>query len=111
VTVWIDAQLSPALGQWLIERFAVDAIHVRELGFVPAKDPTIFAAARNAGVLVLTKDRDFVDLVGRLGPPPQIVWITSGNTSNREMKRILEATFSKVLELAALGEAVIEIKG
>jgi len=27
------------------------------------------------------------------------------------MKRILERTFAKALELAALGEAVIEIKG
>lgn len=111
MTVWIDAQLSPALGQWLIERFAVETIHVRELGLVPAKDLAIFQAARKAGALILSKDRDFVDLVGQLGPPPQIVWITSGNTSNREMKRILERTFAKALELAALGEAVIEIKG
>lgn len=52
-----------------------------------------------------------MDLVTRLGPPPQVVWITCGNTSNQEMKRILESTFATVLELAALGEAVIEVKG
>ena len=111
MTAWIDAQLSPTLARWLTERFAITAVHVSELGFVPAKDPAIFEAARKAGALVLTKDRDFVDLVARLGPPPQIVWITCGNTSNQEMKRILESTFAAVLELAALGEAVIEIKG
>ena len=109
--VWIDAQLSPELSRWLNERFAVEAIHVRDLGFVPAKDTTIFAAARKAGALVLRKGRDFVDLVRQLGPPPQIVWVTCGNTSNREMKRILEATFVRVRELVELGEAVIEIKG
>jgi predicted nuclease of predicted toxin-antitoxin system len=46
MTVWIDAQLSPALGRWLTERFGVEAIHIRDLGFVPAKDPVIFQAAR-----------------------------------------------------------------
>jgi predicted nuclease of predicted toxin-antitoxin system len=109
--VWLDAQLSPALARWLNERFDVDAVHVCDLGLVPAKDPAIFQAARMAGALVLTKDRDFVDVVDRLGPPPQIVWVTSGNTSNCEMKRILEATFRRAMELAATGEPVIEIKG
>ena len=31
---------------------------------------------------MITKDRDFVELLGRLGPPPKIIWITCGNTSN-----------------------------
>ena len=30
--VWVDAQLSPRIAQWLSERFAVEAIPVRDLG-------------------------------------------------------------------------------
>jgi predicted nuclease of predicted toxin-antitoxin system len=90
--VWIDAQLSPVLAGWLVNRFGVGAKHVKELGLVESSDPQIFAAAKTANAIVLTKDRDFVDLVKRHGTPPQIVWVTSGNTSNREMIRILAAT-------------------
>ncbi|HLH15904.1 MAG TPA: DUF5615 family PIN-like protein [Bryobacteraceae bacterium] len=104
-------QLSPALARWLREGFGVEAEHVQSLGLIPAKDLAIFHAARAAGALVLTKDRDFADMVDRLGTPPQILWITAGNTSRSEMKRILTATFSRALELAAAGEPVIEIKG
>ena len=30
--VWVDAQLSPRIAQWLSTRFAVEAIPVRDLG-------------------------------------------------------------------------------
>jgi predicted nuclease of predicted toxin-antitoxin system len=109
--VWIDAQLSPALAGWLANRFGVEAEHVKDLGLVESSDPQIFAAARAKNAAVLTKDRDFVDLVKRHGPPPQIVWVTSGNTSNREMIRMLAATFHRALELLNAGETVVEIKG
>ena len=45
-----------------------------------------------------TKDSDFVELVHRLGVPPQIIWITCGNTSNGEMMRVLETTFQSACE-------------
>jgi predicted nuclease of predicted toxin-antitoxin system len=57
------------------------------------------------------KDRDFVELVKGRGAPPQIVWITCGNTSNREMMRILGGAFEKARSLIAAGEPVVEIKG
>jgi predicted nuclease of predicted toxin-antitoxin system len=73
VIVWTDAHLSPALAPWLRERFGVEARPIRELGLRDAEDARIFSAARDAAAVVVTKDSDFVDLVARLGPPPQIV--------------------------------------
>ena len=92
-------------------KFGAEARHVRDLRLVQASDPEIFEAARAAQAIVFTKDRDFVDLVQRRGAPPQIVWITCGNTSNHAMIRILEATLPKALELLAAGESVVEVKG
>jgi predicted nuclease of predicted toxin-antitoxin system len=60
VKVWIDAQLSPGLAQWLAGRFGVEAVHVDELNLVNASDPAIFGLARDACAIILTKDRDFV---------------------------------------------------
>jgi predicted nuclease of predicted toxin-antitoxin system len=71
--IWIDAQLPPTLAIWLVETFGVTAISLKELGLRDAKDIEIFEAARQPNLVIMTKDSDFVDLVCRLGAPPQIL--------------------------------------
>jgi predicted nuclease of predicted toxin-antitoxin system len=107
--VWIDAQLSPALAPWLKQEFGVEAFSVRYLDLVRAKDPAIFAAAREAGVVVMTKDNDFVLLQERLGPPPAILWVRCGNTSNAHLKVVLQHTFPAARRLIDAGEPLVEI--
>ncbi len=111
MTVWIDAQISPVLAPWLGERFGVEAYPLKDLKLVHASDREIFFAARNADAFVLTKDRDFVDLLRRHGAPPRVIWITCGNTSNREMRAVLDRTFVTAIQLLTSGEAMVEIKG
>lgn len=74
-----------------------------------AEDPDIFAAARDAVVVVMTKDRDFVDLVEKNGVPPQLLWITCGNTSNAALKRIFVETLDEALALLERDEPLVEI--
>ena len=71
---WFDAQLSPQLAPWFAQRFGVTAYAVRDLGLRDATDRAIYDTACAAGVVVITKDRDFPDLLARLGPPPQVIW-------------------------------------
>ena len=52
VTLWIDAQLSPALAVWLRATFELDAWPVRELQLRDASDEAIFESARQAGAIV-----------------------------------------------------------
>jgi predicted nuclease of predicted toxin-antitoxin system len=66
LTIWVDAQLSPALAPWIQQEFGVEAYSARHLGLLTSKDPVIFAAARAADVIVMTKDSDFPLLVQRL---------------------------------------------
>lgn len=91
--LWIDAQLSPALAPWIKEHFGIDAVSARHLGFRDAADLTIFHAAREARVTVLTKDVDFSLLLARFGPPPSVLWIRCGNTSNAHLRQVLKDTF------------------
>lgn len=106
---WLDAQLPPSLARYLAETFTVDTAVVRDLGLRDAADRDIFEAARKAGATVITKDGDFVELARRLGPPPQVVWVTCGNASNRRLIRVFEATFADALRLLAGGTPVVEI--
>jgi len=106
---WIDAQLSPYLAQWISSEFAVEALPVRDLGLRDAKDREIFLAAREAGAVILTRDSDFVLLLEQLGSPPQILWLTIGNTSNAHLKEVLSRSFASAQELLLRGEALVEI--
>ena len=81
----------PRWHRWLSDTFGVTAHAVRDLGLRDAKDLPIFHAAREAGAVIMSKDSDFVLLLERLGPPPQILWVTCGNTSNARLRDILES--------------------
>ena len=59
----------------------------------------------------MSKDRDFVDLVLRHGPPPQIIWITCGNTSNARLQEILAGVWPAVVQLLTAGEKLVEVGG
>jgi predicted nuclease of predicted toxin-antitoxin system len=107
--IWIDAQMSPAIAVWISNEFAVDAVAVRDLGLRDAEDKDIFQAAKLENAVVMTKDSDFVLLLDRLGPPPQVIWVTCGNTTNARLREILTNTPPKALELLDSGERLVEI--
>ena len=109
IRLWIDAQLSPGLARWMREMFDIDAQAVRDLGLRNAKDPVIFKAAREARVIVMSKDEDFRALVERLGTPPQVLWVTCGNTSNARLREILTKSLPAAIELSQRGEPLVEI--
>lgn len=109
--IWIDAQLSPSLAKWITDTFGIPSQPVRDLGLRDAKDFPIFRAARQAGAIVLTKDADFPHLLEQHGAPPKVLWVTCGNTSNQNLRRILSATLTEALRLLESGESIVEITG
>ena len=109
MTIWIDAQLSPSIATWIEEYFPVKAFALRDLGLRDAEDEQIFHEARKADSIVLTKDSDFVSLLDRFGPPPKIIWLTCGNTSNANLKIILSKTLQDAIDLLQNGEEIVEI--
>ncbi len=109
--IWLDAHLSPAIARWMTETLSVQVVAVRDLGLRDAIDLEIFMAARREAAIMMTKDSDFAYLLDRYGPPPQIIWLTFGNTSNANLKRILATTLPQALALLEAGEKLVEITG
>ena len=107
--IWIDAQISPQIALWIGDNFDFQAVAVRELGLRDAEDIEIFNSARDEDATVLTKDRDFIDLLSRYGPPPKLIWLTCGNTSNEILQQILSGTLLQAVELLSRGESLVEI--
>lgn len=109
MTIWIDAQLSPVIASWISANFDVTALALRDIGLRDATDREIFLEAKKAAVIVMTKDKDFVQLLDTLGAPPQVIWITCGNTSNARLREIFSASLEKALDLIEAGEKLVEI--
>lgn len=109
VKIWLDAHLPPSIAPWLHSTFGVDAVPIRDLGLRDGEDLNVFNAACAAEVVLMTKDSDFLVLLERHGPPPQVVWLTCGNTSNARLRQILQTAFPQALELLKQGEPLIEI--
>ena len=109
MTLWLDAQLSPSLAPWFRSEFGLEAVAVRDLGLLHATDESIFKAARALDVVVLTKDSDFVTLLERLGPPPRVVWLTCGNTSNDVLTALLKRHWPTVRAMLDRGEPLVEV--
>lgn len=59
---------------------------------------------------MMTKDSDFVKLLEELGPPPQVIWLTCGNTSNARLKQILTKALPQAVILLESGEPLVEIR-
>lgn len=107
--IWVDAQLSPLIAQWLNSTYGVEAMAVRDLRLRDSRDRDIFLSAREAKAIILTKDRDMADLVIQLGSPPQVLWLTCGNTSNFKLKTILTKAWPATENLLNAGEKIVEI--
>jgi predicted nuclease of predicted toxin-antitoxin system len=109
MTIWLDAQLSPRLAPWIAEHFQLDARSLRWLRLRDEKDDVIFRAAREANVIILTKDSDFCELLDKHGSPPKIIWLTCGNCHNADIQRLLTRYLASALTLLENGEDLIEI--
>jgi predicted nuclease of predicted toxin-antitoxin system len=111
MTVWIDAQLPPGIAAWIKQNFSINAFALRDLGLRDAEDIDIFKAAKIADAVIMTKDSDFLNLLNKFGPPPQVLWLTCGNTSNQHLQQILAVALPEALIMLEKNEKLIEIGG
>jgi len=72
-------------------------------------DETLFAKAKGVADVIITKDVDLVNIVKRIGPPPSILWLRIGNTSNAHLKRIFAERLPEALRMLGEGEPLVEI--
>ena len=98
MTLWLDAQLSPALAPWIQANFPLACFAVRDVGLRDATDLEIFMEARKQNAIVISKDADFVNLLTQHKSPPRIIWLTCGNTSNERLKEIFTQHLQTALQ-------------
>jgi len=81
-TVWLDANISPAIALWLNNNFNIECRSCFMLGLQEESDLSIYRKAKEANAIFVTKDRDFAQLLAVHKSPPKIILLNSGNISN-----------------------------
>lgn len=104
----VDAQLPPALARYLTQD-GHEAFAVRDLALRNADDEVIWDRAKSGGFVIVTKDEDFVQMVWRFGPPPQVMWLRIGNATNRALLAWLAPVLPEAFSALARGDALVEV--
>lgn len=108
--VWLDASLSHHLPSWFEATFGVKCRHLLGIGLRESFDADIFAAAKAANVVFITKDTDYIALSNHYGPPPFVVLLTCGNLSNDALQAHLAADLPAALQRALAGVPIVELR-
>lgn len=107
--IWLDAQLPPSLAPWITENIGEPCLAVREIGLRDAVDFDIFTQAKKANVIVMTKDKDFIELLYVHHAPPKVIWLTCGNTSKQRLKEIMTSHLRQAINILATANDMVEI--
>ena len=106
---WLNANLSPRLARWIEAKINCECKTIGELGLINETDQVLFMKAREANAVVITKDSDFREMVLRLGAPPQVLWVTTGNTSTKFLISVFEKALPEALKHLQTGSPLVEI--
>ena len=102
----VDAQLPPALAEWLCEK-GHDAVAVRDIGLRDADDRTIWERTVIDHAAIVTKDEDFTLITPGSPDSPQILWVRTGNLVNRLLLARFEQAWPQVeAHLSAMARVV-----
>lgn len=105
----IDANLPPALAQWLAGE-GHEAHHVVDLGLEAMADRDIWLRARDMDACVVTKDEDFVLLHALDRAGPAVVWVRIGNAVRSVLLQRLPALWPEVVAAIERGEKIVEVR-
>ena len=91
-----DQNLSPRLIDRLGSRFP-DSAHVLTVGMSTASDAQVLEFAAGQDFVVVTKDKDFADLVTSRGDGPQVLWVMLGNATTDEIAQAISTFADSIL--------------
>ena len=91
-----DQNLSQRLTGRLQDQFP-GSLHIREVLTRRAADPSIWSYARSNGFVVVTKDTGFRRLSNRLGHPPKVILVRSGNSPAEVVDALLRHHYDDIL--------------
>ena len=66
-----------------------DSLHIKDMGPENAADTDVWDYAKDHGLVIVTKDRDYRDMSRTRGHPPKVILITLRNCSTATVAALL----------------------
>jgi predicted nuclease of predicted toxin-antitoxin system len=95
-----DQNLAPRLVGRVAAEFP-GSLHVRDLDLQAATDADVLRVAAERDLVIVTKDKDFADIVTAHGGGPKVLWLMLGNVSTDEIAESIRgaaASIGRLLE-------------
>ncbi|HEY7298401.1 MAG TPA: DUF5615 family PIN-like protein [Xanthobacteraceae bacterium] len=105
----VDAQLPPALARYL-SATGHQSEHVSDLALERAPDREIWLKARESGLVIITKDEDFLALRALQPSGPAVLWIRVGNTTRDALLKVISSALPAIIRALERGESIVEVR-
>ena len=105
----IDNQLPPKLAQWITAQ-GHEALHLQEVGLQDARDIQVLEFANNHGMVLVSKDEDFLHLALTRPGTSQVVWVRLGNCRTRSLLTIFGQAFPAMIAALSSGQTIVELR-
>ena len=104
----VDQNQSPLLAHAVVE-LGHEALHVRELGMSRASDTEILTFAHREGLVILSSDTDFGELLARsnAGLPSVVLFRRQGERRAGQIAALIAANLDSVAEELDAGAIVV----
>jgi predicted nuclease of predicted toxin-antitoxin system len=109
VNFLVDNQLPAALVRLLVSR-GHQAQHVLDVGLDEASDSAIWRFAATNGLVLITKDEDFLAHASTPGAAVLIVWVRLGNCRNASLLASFDSILPQLEAALRAGNRVIEVR-
>ena len=105
----IDNQLPKALAKHLSAQ-GHDCQHVLEVDLANAPDAGICLYAVSQERILISKDEDFVYLIGRPGSKMRLIWVRTGNCRTKTLLAAFDRSWLAIESCFAAGDRLVEIR-
>jgi predicted nuclease of predicted toxin-antitoxin system len=98
--IWLDTHISPAIAKWMMDYtgFTVKSSYTLDLHYL--NDIDIYNRAKEkGGIIIISKDTDFTELISRLGSHPKLINLKIGNCDNRTLWEFIKPHIINAVEL------------
>ncbi|WLQ14385.1 DUF5615 family PIN-like protein [Hahella aquimaris] len=76
------------------------------------QDPVVWEYAKTNNLVLVTKDKDFVDYWKRFGPPPKVIRLEIGNSRLSNVEQMIINNKNKILHfISSSNDGLLMLKG
>ena len=105
----MDNQLPLALSRFLAAR-GHNVAHVLEIGLDEASDTVIWKHAADQGIVLISKDEDFLRYAIRPNAATSLLWVRLPNCRNSALLAAFDKALPTIIEAVESGQRVIELR-